>query len=53
MNGTSHLVGADVGGTLTDLVVCGEDGILHWTSRCNCGGTGSASVESASIRTRR
>ena len=26
-----------------------EDGILHWTSRRNCGGTGSASVESASF----
>ena len=26
MNGTSHLSGGDVGGTLTDLVACGEDG---------------------------
>ena len=29
MSGSSHLVGVDVGGTFTDLVAYGPDGVLH------------------------
>ena len=29
MSGPTHLVGVDVGGTFTDLVACGSDGVLH------------------------